>query len=224
MIRQRYQFLAVLWLLLVSMSACTSPNSPTTTPSSVIEVKAQAQVQPSLSASPLTVTVKPSANPSATATAIVQMAPTLQATEAALVAGIATKPWSTFVSQNGYQFDYPSELEIEERVKGFFALLYDAENPMSDAYSVDDRGVMTVEQRKVLIRTELLIDPVFSDLPNPGIKGFVAEGTMGPGMGEGLHAKMAVFDINGREVALACSWVYCEPELFDRVVASFRLN
>ena len=131
-----------------------------------------------------------------------------------------TTDWKTLTSPKGYSIKYPKHLFLEERVAGFYILLEDSQNPTSVSFYVDDRGVKTLSEREQ-IRSDLVRASV-SILGLDNVDGFIIEGIMGPGYGEGTYVKTAYIDLNGRELILGCEGTFCKSELFDQILSTFR--
>ncbi len=102
-----------------------------------------------------------------------------------------TAGWETFTSSRGYRLKYPPQLILEKRQDGLHVLLQD-KNPLSVVFSMDERGLVTLAAMRDQA-TANFVNPTFTDIQMPGARGFVIEGKLGPGYGEGEYAKTAYY-------------------------------
>jgi hypothetical protein len=83
---------------------------------------------------------------------------------------------------------------------------------------------MTLEQKRAEIEAGELVDPVFTELTDLAVRGFIVEGTMGPGYAEGQEVKQAYLEVNGQVIIFGCQGEYCASEVVDQVLSTIRLR
>ncbi len=156
-------------------------------------------------------------------------APTVEATPVPKMIVVTATPnpqtegWAGMISPEGYEIQYPGDFTLEERAQGFYVLIPpDAQSPMHFAYAIDERPEMTLEQKRAEIEAGELVDPVFTELTGLAVSGFIVEGTVGPGYGEGREVKQAYLGVNDHMIIFTCQGEYCASELFDRVLSTIR--
>lgn len=132
-----------------------------------------------------------------------------------------TASWKTFSSEKGYQLKYPTRLTHEERVPGFFVFLENQSNPNSVLFYIDERGEKTLAERKEW-QKDNLTDIVYTDIPTV-VQGFIVEGKLGLGYGQGMKAKSAYIDLNGRELIIGCDTNdTCQSQILNQVLSTFK--
>jgi hypothetical protein len=129
--------------------------------------------------------------------------------------------WETFTSSKGYRLKYPPQLLLEKRQDGTYVLLQD-KNPLSYVFSMDERGPVTLAEMRDKATTNF-VNPTFTELNKPGIRGFVVEGMLGPGYGEGEYAKSAYVELDSHVVAFGCNLRLCASRFFDQILGTLEI-
>ena len=134
--------------------------------------------------------------------------------------GDYTAGWKIFTSSKGYQLKYPPQLLLEERTDNTYVLLQD-KNPLSYVFSMDERDLVTLAEMRDKA-TANFINPTFTEINKPGARGFVVEGRLGPGYGQGEYAKSAYIELDSHVVAFGCSLRLCTSRFFDQILATLE--
>ena len=174
----------------------------------------------------------PTTTPQVVTTQIPTLVPASTSTPVPLPADVTRPPssgvgdytagWATFTSSKGYRFKYPPQLTLEKRQDGFYVLLQD-KNPASVVFSMDERDLVTLAAMRDQATTDL-VNPAFTELDKPGARGFVVEGKLGPGYGQGQYAKSAYIELDSHVIAFGCNLGLCASEFFDQILATLEIT
>jgi len=115
-------------------------------------------------------------------------------------------------------------LPHEERVLGFSVFIENQTDPNSIFFSVDERGEKTLDERKEWLKDNLT-DAIYTDIVTAGVRGFIVEGKVGPGYGQGLKVKSAYIDLNGKELIIGCDTnATCQSQTLDQILTTFKFT
>ena len=128
--------------------------------------------------------------------------------------------WLRHNSPAGYSFSYPPDLTLEVRAPGFIVLLEDPNNPQAVAFSIDDRWQETLGELKADV-PNWAVNVTYTDLAPYGQSGFLVEGEVGPGYGQGLPVYTAYFELGSKRIGLACGVSECDEVVFGVILESF---
>jgi hypothetical protein len=87
---------------------------------------------------------------------------------------------------------------------------------------MDERGLVTLAAMRDQATTDF-VNPAFIELNKPGTRGFVVEGKLGPGYGQGQYAKSAYIELDSHVVAFGCNLGLCASEFFDQILATLEI-
>lgn len=150
--------------------------------------------------------------------------PSLSPTPTSPSEGDETANWKTFSSDKGYQVKYPNRLTHEERVPGFSVFLENQTDPNSMLFYIDERGEKTLAERKEWLKDDLT-DIIYTNIPTAGVRGFIVEGKVGPGYGQGLQVKNAYIDLSGKELIIGCDTnETCQTQTLDQILSTFKFT
>jgi len=129
--------------------------------------------------------------------------------------------WQTYTNNKyGFEFKYPSDYKIEERVDGFFVITTQGEQAPQAGISIDARlqGIFETYEKAINYYTTSL--ELSKDSQGSNLSTFVGIGR--DGMIKGIEFQNAV--IRYKTGAIGIETVNTEPykSIFDRVVSSFR--
>ena len=88
---------------------------------------------------------------------------------------------------------------------------------------MDDRGLVTLAAMRDEAKANF-VNPIFTEIKTPGARGFVVEGKLGPGYGQGQYAKSAYIELDSHVVAFGCNLGLCASEFFDQILATLEIT
>jgi len=134
---------------------------------------------------------------------------------------VSMSDWETFVSPKGYSLKYPAVLEPQKRQEGLYVFLQDTQNPQSVVFSIDERGTPTKTRDEIKAG---FVHPTVTDFIISGSEGFMIEGTLGPGYGEGLFVRSAYIAVKDYKLVISCSPVPCLTLPFGTIISTLTVQ
>ena len=128
--------------------------------------------------------------------------------------------WLRYNSPAGWHVWYPPHLKLDVREQGFIVLLEDPNNPQSVVYSIDDRWQESLAEIRAQV-PDWAVKTTFTDLVYYGQTGFLVEGEVGPGYGQGQPVYNAYFDLGDRRISLSCAASDCDKGTFGMILRLF---